>query len=131
MHYRYLKSMLRHGVELKKVHRAISFKQEPWMRINYITLNTELRKKAANEFEKNFFKLMVNSCYGKTLEGSRNKRDFALVHKPKLVQGRFNSPRFKSAILLNEGTNLYLIESSPCRVTFNKPVQDALTFLLE
>jgi len=41
VHYRYLKSMLRHGVELKKVHRAISFKQEPWMR-NYITLNTEL-----------------------------------------------------------------------------------------
>ena len=72
---------------------------------------------------------MVNSCYGKTLEGSRNKRDFALVYKPKLVQRRFNSPRFKSAILLNEETNLYLIESSPCRVTFNKPVQAGMTVL--
>lgn len=128
VHYRYLKSMLKHGVEVSKIHRAIAFKQEPWMR-DYITMNTELRKRAANEFEKNFFKLMVNSCYGKTLEGCRNKRNFALAYQPKLVQRRFNSPRFKSAVLLNEEKNLFLIESVNTRLVFDKPVHAGMCVL--
>ena len=49
-----LKQALNHGLVLKKVHSAISFREEPWLK-PYIDLNTELRKNAKNEFEKDFF----------------------------------------------------------------------------
>ena len=52
--FRALKQALNHGLKLKKVHRIIQFKQKAWLKV-YTDMNTELRKKANNEFEKNFF----------------------------------------------------------------------------
>ena len=70
VHIRALKQALNHGL--------IQFNQQEWLK-PYIGMNTELRKEGKNDFEKNFFKLMNNSVFGKTMENVRNYRDIRLV----------------------------------------------------
>ena len=74
VHIRSLKQALNHGLILKKVHRVIQFNQKAWLE-PYIDMNTELRKQAKNDFEKDFFKLMYNSVFGKAMEDVRKHRD--------------------------------------------------------
>ena len=77
-HIRLLKQALDHGLTLKKVHRVIQFNQEAWIE-EYISDNNKLRKEAQNDFEKDFFKLMYNSVFGKTMENVRKQREIKLV----------------------------------------------------
>ena len=78
MHVKSLKQAFNHGLKFKKIHRIIEFNQEAWLK-PYIETNTELTKLAKNDFEKDLFKFMNDSVFGKTMENIRKYREIKLV----------------------------------------------------
>ena len=80
VHYRMLKFYVRHGMIVDKVHNIISFRQSRWLE-KYINFNTQKRNKAVNDFEKDFYKLLNNAFYGKTMENVRNRLKIKFVKK--------------------------------------------------
>jgi len=88
-----LKLVLSLGVELVKVNKVLEYSQKDFME-SYIMLNTDKRIKAKNDFEKDFFKLMNNSVYGKTMENVRNRIDFRLINSENQALRVKNMKRF-------------------------------------
>ena len=95
LHISALKFYLQHGLRLKQVHRAISFKQANFLK-PFIEFNTEKRKNANNDFEKDLFKLMNNSVYGKTMENVRKHGDYEIVNTPERFQKLVNKDRYSN-----------------------------------
>ena len=85
LHYKNLKQYLDLGLRLTGVYRGIKFEESKWLE-PYLSMNTKLRAKANNEFEKDFFKLMNNSVFGKTMENIRNRRDIKLISSGDMVR---------------------------------------------
>ena len=101
LHHKNLKQYLEEGMILKKVHRGIMFYQSPWME-PYIRKNTELRKEAKNAFEKDFFKLMNNSVFGKTIENIRKRQNVKLIDDRKKALKLTSKPNFDRATIFDE-----------------------------
>ena len=119
LHYKNLKQYLNMGLKLEAVNRAISFEQSPWME-PYIRKNTELRKTASNSFEKDFFKLMNNSVFGKTIENIRKRQNIKLVDNRKIALKLSKRPNFERATIFDK--NLIAAHMKETEVYFNKPV---------
>ena len=108
------------------MHRVIKYNQRAWLKI-YIDMNTKYRKEAKNEFEKNFFKLMNNSVYGKTLENVRNHRDIKLVKSDKRRKGLVLEPNYHSHKNFSE--YLIAIEMKKTKIKMNKPIYLGMSIL--
>ena len=118
IHYRNLKYVLGLGIEIEKVHNIISFDQKAWLK-PYIDFNTDKRKEAKNEFEKDFFKLMNNSVLGKTMENVKNRINIHMTVEEKNAIKWFSKINFKTA---KHYDNLYLIEMYKKEIVYDKPV---------
>ena len=126
VHINSLKQALNHGLKLKKIHRIIEFKQKAWLK-PYIDMNTELRKLAGNDFEKDLFKLMNNSVFGKIMENIRKHRDIKLVTADKRRSKLVSEPNYHTINLISEG--LSIIEMKKTKVKMNKPIYLGLSIL--
>ena len=126
LHRENLKLYLSLGLKLKWIHRGIKFREKPWMR-SYIELNTDLRTKGKNDFEKDFFKLMNNSVFGKTMENIRNRVDVRLVGNREKAQKLIAKPNLKHWICFDE--NLIGIHLKRIKLVFNKPVYCGMSIL--
>ena len=105
VHINSSKHALNHGLKLKKIHRIIEFNQEAWLKL-YIDMNTELRKLAKNDFEKDLFKLMNNSVFGKTMENIRKHREIKLVTTDKKRSKLVAEPNCYTINLISEDLSI-------------------------
>ena len=126
VHINSLKRALNHGLKFKKIHRVIEFNQEAWLK-PYIDMNTELRKLAKNDFEKDLFKLMNNLVFGKTMENIRKHRDIKLVATEKKRSKLVSEPNYHTINLISE--DLSIIELKKTKVNMNKPIYLGLSIL--
>ena len=119
IHYKNLIQYIELGMRLTRIHSGIKFEESEWLK-PYIDMNTNLRMKAKNNFEKDFFKLMNNSVFGKTMENIRNRVDIKLVNDRSKAQKLVAKPNFKHLNIFCE--ELIAIHMKKTSLTMNKPV---------
>lgn len=125
IHERNLRQCLKAGLKLKKIHRVLEFDQSAWLK-PYIDLNTFLRSQALSAFEKDFYKFMNNSIFGKTIEDVEKRKDVKLVthwHNIKQKKGAncyISKPNFNSATIISK--NLVAIQMNRLSICYNKPI---------
>ena len=126
VHMRTLQFYLKHGLKLKKIHRAIKFEQKEILK-PYIEFNTEKRKNARNDFEKDMFKLLNNAVFGKTMEDKRKHLDFEIVSDERRFMKCVNNPSFKHSHIINE--NLVGVEKQKPKLKLDKPIFIGMSIL--
>ena len=126
VHIKSLKQALNHGLKLKSIRRIIEFNQKAWLK-PYIDMNTELRKLAKDDFEKDLFKLMNNAVFGKTMENIRKHRDIKLVTTDKKRNKLVSEPNYHTINYISE--DFSIIEMNKTKVKMNKPIYLGLSIL--
>ena len=126
LNYRNLQLYIDLGLKVTKVHRVLEFDQSPWLK-QYIDFNTEKRKNAKNAFEKDFFKLMNNSVFGKTMENIRKRVDVRLVTDEKKLLKLTSKPTYVSSKIFNE--NLVAVHKIKETLTLNRPAYVGMCIL--
>ena len=126
LHYRNLQLYLELGLKLKKGHRVLEFNQSPWLK-KYIEYNTNKRIQAKNVFEKDFFKLMNNSVFGKTIENLRKRVDVRLVTDHNQYLKMVSKPSFSGSKAFNE--NLVAVHKIRECLTLGRPTYVGMCIL--
>ena len=126
LHYRNLQLYIDLGLKVSKVHRVLEFNQSPWLK-QYINFNTEKRKNAKNAFEKEFFKLMNNSVFDKTMENIRKRVDVRLVTDEKKLLKLTSKPTYVSSKIFNE--DLVAVHKIKETLTLNRPAYVGMCIL--
>ena len=119
IHYKNLIQCLKQGMKLKRIHKGIKFVESEWMK-PYIEMNTKLRANAKNNFEKDFFKLMNNAVFGKTMENIRNRVNVKLVNNEEKARKLISKPNYRSCKIFSE--NLISVHMKKTSLIMNKPV---------
>ena len=125
IHHELLKYYESLGLKVTKVHKIISFKEEKWLQ-PYIDFNTHQRTLSKSDFEKDLWKLMNNSFYGKTCEDIRNRMKIECKTEEE-IEKYINKPSFKDAEKLQD--SLYVVMNNITSVTFNKPIYTGVCIL--
>ena len=118
VHYRNLQFYVKHGLVVLNTHKILQFQQRPWL-APYIALNTDKRKSAKSTFEKDFYKLMNNSMFGKTMESLRKRLNVKLVTEQIQAERYIANPAFESFKIINK--NLAMVKSRVSKILWNKP----------
>ena len=126
LHYRNLQLYLSLGLKLTKIHKALTFNQSPWMK-KYIDFNTQKRIEAKNSFEKDFFQLMNNSVFGKTMENLRKREDIRLVADKEKLLKLTSKPTFISSKIFDE--NLVAVHKIKTTLLLNRPAYVGMCIL--
>ena len=126
LHYRNLQLYLDLGMKLKKVHRVLEFNQSPWLK-KYIDFNTEKRKNSKNAFEKDFFKLLNNSIFGKTMENLRKRVDVRLITDEKKLLKMASKPTYVSNTIFND--DLVAVHKIKETLTLDRPAYVGMCIL--
>jgi hypothetical protein len=126
VHFRSLKQALKHGLKIKKVHRALKFNQSCWLK-SYIMKNTDLRKLARNDFERDFFKLLNNAVYGKSMENVRNRIRIKIVVSEEQLKTYVAKATFLDRTIFTE--EVAAIHLAKERIIMNKPIYVGMAIL--
>ena len=114
------------GLKVTKIHKGVKFQEEDFMN-KYIDLNTKLRKNGKNDFEKDFFKLINNLVFGKTMENVRNRVDIQLCSKEEKALKLFSKTNFDRRTIFSE--NLIAIHMHKKKIMLNKPIYLGMSIL--
>ena len=117
LHYHNLQLYLDLGLKIKKVHRVLEFNQSPWLK-QYIDFNNEKRKHAKNSFEKDFFKVMNDRVFGKTMENLCKRVGVRLVTDEKKLDKLTSKPTYVSSKIFSE--NLMAVHKVKETLTLNR-----------
>ena len=120
IYYKNLEYYMKLGIKVTKIHKILTFNEKPFLK-EYIDLNTNLRKKAINDLEKDLFKLMNNAIFGKSMENVLNRSNIKLINNdPEKLLKLIREPNFQHAYEISD--KLCLVESTPIKTVFNKPI---------